>query len=153
MHFLALLKAGWKALSQRRLEEGICRDKASGRRGRGGKTAPVRRNVEGQKEQRMKFHSGLKQPTTKGAGRLAVPPGLPPSLWAWCWCCWKPLASLATVFSSKKKKKNWCAEWGNKAGFCNKRNLPSTAQGILWGISGWPLPQCLKNISISVEYP
>lgn len=34
--------------------------------------------MEGQKEQGMKFHSGLKQPTMKGAGRLAVPPGLPP---------------------------------------------------------------------------
>lgn len=78
MHFLSLLKAGWKALSQGRLEEGIWRDKSSGRRGRGGKTAPVRRNVEGQKEQRMKFHSGLKQPTMKGAGRLAVPSGLLP---------------------------------------------------------------------------
>lgn len=26
----------------------------------------------------MKFHSGLKQLTVKGAGRLAVPPGLVP---------------------------------------------------------------------------
>lgn len=32
----------------------------------------MRRNVEGQKEQELKFHSNLKQTTVKSTGRLAV---------------------------------------------------------------------------------
>lgn len=53
---------------------------------------------------------------------------------------------LPSLAQKKKKRKNWCAEWGNKGGFCNMRNPPSTLLSTAWASSEGSLNSLLPNI-------
>lgn len=84
----------------------------------------------------MKFHSDSNQPTVKGAGGLAVPPGSDPLGFV----LFLELFAIGTsnipgCYLQVKKKKIRCAEGENEGVFYCNRNLPhtllSTAQGIL----------------------